>query len=405
MVAQIWQAIGSFGLQLTAAWLLGAAGLGLFSLCLGIVVLASALTSGMVGDSLVVLDRRDRAIRGGLQAWTLILSAAFFLVTVITLPVSGLLTPVEAVVLGLALVAFQAEELVRRALMANLRFWHLVVMDTVAALVGLGFVAGWVALAPAGLTTFFLALLVGQLAGLAVGIALLPRAERSLVSLRGAAVRRIVAFGGWRGAQVSVGPLVLTAMRITVTAIAGGFALGELELARVYVAPVLLAVQGLGSYLLSSYVSDREQELGALVRRAWRASGSMMLGAITIGGALVLIGPYLTRFVSGPDVDLNRLALLGWVMYAVATASVQPFASLAAARGRPDLVFRCRLADATVAVVGVVLLLQSGVAVSWVPMILAAGLVLGGFLVRRIALRPLLIAVPRRGAARGALHR
>ena len=74
MVAQVWQAAGSFGLQLLAAWLLGASGLGLLSLCLSIIILATAVTSGMVGDSLVILDRRNRAIRAGLQFWALVLA-------------------------------------------------------------------------------------------------------------------------------------------------------------------------------------------------------------------------------------------------------------------------------------------------------------------------------------------
>ena len=103
MVAQVWQAVGSFSLQLLAAWLLGLSGLGLLSLCLSIIFLATAVASGMVGDSLVILDRRDRAIRGGLQFWALVLAIASFTVALIVLPASGLLKPIEALLMSLAL--------------------------------------------------------------------------------------------------------------------------------------------------------------------------------------------------------------------------------------------------------------------------------------------------------------
>lgn len=74
ILAQVWQAAGSFALQVIAAHLLGAPGLALVSLCLGVIVLATAVSSGVVGDSLTVLDRRDPGIRGGLIAWILLLA-------------------------------------------------------------------------------------------------------------------------------------------------------------------------------------------------------------------------------------------------------------------------------------------------------------------------------------------
>ena len=46
LVAQTWQAAASFVLQVVAAHVLGASGLGLIALCLGVVVLTTAVTSG-----------------------------------------------------------------------------------------------------------------------------------------------------------------------------------------------------------------------------------------------------------------------------------------------------------------------------------------------------------------------
>src|SRR5918998_2657483 len=229
-----------------------------------------------VGDSLVILDRRDRAVRGGLQFWTLVLAVTSFVGVLVALPLSGLLSPVEALLMGGALVAFQLEELVRRVQMATMRFWRLLVIDTAAVITALVLVGVWALVAPVTLATFFTGLLVGQVVGIVVGIVLLPAEERVLVSLRGAAIRAVAGFGAWRGLQVSVAPLVLTATRVIVAAAAGRVALGEVELARIYVAPILLSVQGLGSYLLSTYVRDKTFGLPVLSRRAWRASLGMV---------------------------------------------------------------------------------------------------------------------------------
>jgi O-antigen/teichoic acid export membrane protein len=398
MAAQVWQAVGSFGLQLVAAWLLGASGLGLLSLCLGVIILVTAVASGMVGDSLVILDRRDRGVRAGLQFWALILAVTSFLGSVIVLPVSGLLTPVEALLMGLALVAFQLEELVRRIFMATMRFWRLVVIDSAAVVSALALVGIWALVEPVTIATFFVALAVGQSIGIGVGVVMLPATERTVVPLRGAAIKAVAGFGAWRGAQVSIAPLVLTAMRVAVTAASGGAALGQLELARIYVAPVLLSVQGLGSYLLSSYVRDKAFALPLLTRRAWRTSLTMIAGSLLIGAVIVLLAPLVSGLVSGPHVVLDRLALAGWVLYVAALASLQPFASLAAAWGRPSQVLRCRIADAIFVIVLIPLLLGLGLSASWTPFLLAAGLVLGGILVRQFALKPLAGYQPRRSA-------
>lgn len=390
VVAQVWQAVGSFALQIIAAWLLGAAGLGLISLCLGIIILATALTSGMVGDSLVILDRHDRRIRGGLQVWALILAVTSMVVAGTWTALSGLLTPLQALLFAAALGAFQLEELVRRVFMATMHFWRLVVIDSTAVLCSLATIGISALVSTVGIATFFLGLLIGQLAGIVVGVAMLPVGERRLVSLRGAGIRTVAAFGSWRGAQVSVPPLVLTAARMVVTVAVGRAALGEVEAARIYVAPALLAVQGLGSYLLSSYVRDKASEVAVLKRRAWRASLVMMGAAVLAGVALAFSAPVLGRFVTGPSFSVDQLAVAGWACYVAASASCQPFASLAAVRGRQVKVFICRSINASVAIAVLwVLLVPLGASASWTPFALAAGLLLDGVLVRHFVLRPL----------------
>ena len=387
-VAQVWQAVGSFGLQIVAAWTLGPVGLGLISLALGVVVLSTALASGMIGDSLVILDRGKPSVRGALQTWALLLAAVTGVVAALAMGAT-VLTPVQALLFAGALVAFQFEELVRRVFMGLMQFWRLVVVDTVALVIALGIIATAAATRTITVESFFAALLVGQTAAIGAGILLLPAAERVWAPMRGSDRREVAAFGAWRGAQVAVPQLMLTLSRVLVIAFAGGVALGLVEGARIFVAPVLLIVQGLGSYLLSSYVRDQQLGVPALRRRAWRASLMMMGGALVAGTAIVLAAPYLGHLVSGPSFEIERLTVAGWVCYVMASASFQPFASLAAVKGRQRRVFACRLADAGFAVVLLTSLLAAGVSAAWTPFVLASGLVVGGLLVRQFVLAPL----------------
>lgn len=398
VVAQVWQAVGSFGLQLLAAWLLGASGLGLLSLCLSIIVLVTAVASGMVGDSLVILDRHDRSTRGGLQFWALAIALASLLLVVVGMTVSGLLTGLEAVLLGLALVAFQLEELVRRVFMVTLRYWRLVIIDGVAVAVAIAIVLIWSASRPPEITTFLIGLLVGQSLAIVVGAVMLPAHERRLVSLRGAGIRQVAGFGAWRGLQISVAPAVLTAMRVIVTAAAGAAALGLIELARIFVAPAMLSIQGLGSYLLSTYARDKQLPLATLLRRAWRASLVMVGATLVAGVAIVALAPWLSDRFAAPGISIDRFVVAGWVLYVAASASCQPFGSLAAARGRPARVLQCRAVDAALVVILLPVLLATGASASWTPFVLAGGLFVGGVLVRQFALKPLSIADKGRSA-------
>lgn len=387
-VAQVWQAVGSFGLQIVAAWTLGPVGLGLISLSLGIVVLSTALASGMIGDSLVILDRAKAAVRGALQGWALVLGAASGIVAAVAMGFT-VLTPLQAALFAAALVAFQFEELVRRVFMGLMEFWRLILVDGAALITALAIIAGFAFTHTITIESFFAALVIGQVVGIAVGIVLLPASERVWAPLRGAAFGSVAAFGAWRGAQVAVPQLMLTLSRVLVITFAGGVALGLVEGARIFVAPVLLVVQGLGSYLLSSYVRDQEQSVFALRRRAWRASLLLMAGALVLGTGIVLAAPYLGHLVSGPSFTIDMLTVAGWVCYVMASASFQPFASLAAVKGRQRRVFTCRLIDAAFAATVLTVLLAAGVSAAWTPYVLAAGLVVGGLLVRQFVLAPL----------------
>ncbi len=63
LLAQGAQAGVSFVLQVLVARLLGIEELGRFAILYGVIVIATGIVSGVVGDSLVVLDRGDGVVR------------------------------------------------------------------------------------------------------------------------------------------------------------------------------------------------------------------------------------------------------------------------------------------------------------------------------------------------------
>lgn len=385
-IAQIWQAAGSFAIQIAAAHALGAKGLGLMSLCLGIIIISTAVASGLVGDSLTVLDRHDPRVRAGLQAWLAIVMVVGSAVCAGALAALGLLSVTEAAVFFLAAAFFQLEEVIRRIFMARMAFWRLVIIDTAALVVTLAVIIGSSLAHVQGMVSFLAAIALGQVAGCVAGIVMLPQEERALVSLRGAAVREVVSFGGWRGLQVAVGPSGLTLCRLVVVATVGSAALGEVEAARIFTAPAMLAVQGFGSYLLSSYARDKTLPVAVLRRRAVKASLLMATMALVMGACITVLLPWLGDLVTGGSFAISSVAVMGWAILAAATASLQPFSSLAVARGRQRAVFGIRVIDVVtgLGILGITLTISPNATAT--PYAIAAGVLIGGILVRRLPL-------------------
>src|SRR5699024_10973950 len=138
--------------------------------------------------------------------------------------------------------------------------------------VGLGVLAVAAASGPLTLTSFVLAVLVGQTGAAAVAWALLPERERPHGPWRAPALAEVAAFGAWRALAQTIRPTMLTLLRLLVIAAAGAAAYGPLEVARVYTAPTLVLVAGMGSFLLPHFVTLRAQGQGVGLRAADRAA-------------------------------------------------------------------------------------------------------------------------------------
>ena len=383
------QALSSFTLSLVAVRALGPEGLGTFALLYAGIVLATAVTTGMVGDSLTVLDRGSATIRGGLLLVGLLCVAVAGTLGFALALGAGLISIGEAALFALALSVFLVEDLVRRLLMACLRFWSVVAVDVSAFVTAVLWLAGrYLTVGSLGMADLLTALLVAQVVGLGVGVVLLPRSERWLAALSWSGTRVVVRFGRWRSAQQAIRPASLAMVRVVVVAAAGLSVFGQLEAARVFTAPAVLIVQGASSFLFASFAANPHVTLTSRLRRADRAVVGVVAVASLLGAAAVALVPFAGDLITGGEFDLDSAAVLSWSLYAAAAALVTPYASLAAVSGHHVRLFLIRATEAVVAV-GLVWVVVGPLQVSaaWAPSVLAAGSVVSALLVRWMLVR------------------
>src|SRR5690554_314824 len=291
-------------------------------------VLVAAVATGLVGDSLVVLPRRERAVRSALQQFTLAFSLLGGVVAGVACAASGLVSWAQGWLVALAVALFCLEELMRRLLMANVAFWRVAAIDLVAFIASLAVLAGVAALGTITLDSFLLAISAGQVAAIALGVGLLPREERFVVGFMRGGHAAVLGYGTWRASQQLLRPALLTAVRALVTVTLGLTATGLLEAARVVVAPAMLVVSGLTSFLFVRYAQDPTVKLGVQLPRADRAVGALLLITAVLGAMLVAVLPFVGALLFGTMPPLA--AVLGWLAYTASVSAVTPYGALAA---------------------------------------------------------------------------
>jgi O-antigen/teichoic acid export membrane protein len=393
--AQLAQALASLALSIAAARSLGADGLGVYGLISGGLVLATAIATGLVGDSLTVLDRRARRLRGGLQVVGLSCAVLAGVVGAGVCAAAGLLSWQASAVFGLASAAFILEEFLRRLLMASLRFWSVMAVDASCFLATVCWLGGVRAFASLDMLQIMLALLVSQIVAIIVALRLLPPSERALAPWREADAIAVLRFGGWRAAQQGVRPGMLTVMRILVVVAAGTVAFGRLEAARVYTAPTLLIVNGIGGYLFATYASKKHEPLAALLRYA-DVGALMLFGAVLLaGGAAIALLPWAGGVVTGGKFPLDASAASGWVVYSATAGLLMPYGTLAAVIGLHVTAFTLRILETVISLtaVGVVLFVMHA-SPSWVPAAMAVATIALAVIIRQCVLMPQLHARP-----------
>ncbi len=390
IAAQGSQAAASLVLQLIALRALGLDGLAVFGTLYAVVIMATAVSTGFVGDSLTVLDRGARSVRAGLQAWSLVIFAAAGGLSGAVLWLAGFVSGPVALLVGAATIAFLAEDVLRRLLMATLQFWRIVLVDVVALLtsVAVVLVSLWLH-ATIDIGTVVLALLVGQVLATAVAIGCLPRSERRLVSLRGAAMKTVASYGAWRAVQQASRPALQAAVRFVCVALISLAAVGELEAARIYLAPATVAIAGLSSVLFATYAADSSSSLAVLLRRADRTIALLLAVVSVVVVAAVLAVPAIGSLLTGNGVEMSPVLVAGWGLYAIAIAAATPYGALAAARGRQRAVLAVRGAEVGLSLLAVLAVLQWSGVIWLVPAVLGVVTLISAVITRMWILAPL----------------
>lgn len=386
MAAQVSQAGGSFVLQLIAAVTLGLSGFGKFAILYGTIVLLTGIASGFVGDSLTVLNRRAATIRSALEGWALALSIGAGLIGGAIVIATRFVTVLEGALFAVATVLFLLEDVFRRILMAELRFWRIAIVDLAALIVAMSALVLASSFDPMSLSLLFGALALGQGVALLVAGALLPREERYLARLSFGGYSTVARYGVWRSAQQGMRPALLTAVRAAVVVAVGLTAIGQLESARLFVAPAMLLVSGFSTFLFATFAKNGHVALDALLKKADRGVLQLVAITVVIGGISLLILPTIGQLPIGKH--LNTLMVIGWIAYSASVAAVTPYGALAAVRGRQATVLALRGADSFLSLAGACAVLAVGAPVSVVPFILTAGSLLGGLAIRWLVLHP-----------------
>ncbi len=376
IIAQAAQAGIGLLLQVLVARLLGIEEYGRFAILYGVVIVATAVVTGLIGDTLVVLDRSQRGIRAGLEAMLLLTAVVLAVGAFAIAWATGFSDAVEAALFALALAAFAIEEIVRRLLIAHMSFVRTALIDVAGFAVALTIIVAVHLSGVLTLAVFLAGIAAGQVAATLLGWFLVPRADRRLVGLGGADIAAVWRYGMWRGLQQVLRPSLFTVVRLLVLAGAGLTAVGLLEAARTYTSPLILVIGGLSSFLFVRFADQRKEGRAGSVREADRVVLFLLAGTVLMSIVALVLIPWVSPLLF--DVTVDPLAVIAWLAYGMSVAIVTPYGALGAVGGRQIAVFLIRLSDTLLGVVAVVVMLSLGAVPSALPFALAAASMLGG---------------------------
>lgn len=367
-------AASSLGLQLIALAELGNAGLGTYALlATGLMVTATALHTGWVGDPLVLLDRFAPDIRRALVGASLasmVLSFLFGLVGALLVTSVNVAT---AALFGAALVVWLIEETGRRLLMARLEFAKLVVNDAIYGVVALGLTVGVMVAGDLTMNWILTAMAAGSVASIVAALVQLPAEELALPSRGPVAWRTLSNVSTWRSGQLMMRPFGMLLVRWSVSFFVSTAALGVMEAGRLVTAPILTAANGIGGFTLPFFTRTRDAgSLGVRLVLKFTAV-STAVAVLYVPVALLVAKPFEQLSDSDP---IPLVLTLSWAIYAIAYAANIPVVNALTSLLHSRLVFVGRVIDsAFIVAVSIVVVLVDGV--RFVPIVMALGIVLG----------------------------
>lgn len=384
VLAQGLTALSSVVVQVFAARQLGASGYGAFTVVNGVLLVVLAGQNGWVGDSLTVLDRRDPATRSSLtvsQLGFLVIGATACGGAVIALHYGSWLVAVDFCLMA---VAYLVAELCRRVFMARQEFWPLS-LNNLAFLLGTGAIL--LVQTHGGrnnaLGDFALAVAGGSTVAVLAAIFQLPREEFRPGRLHLGGMRELTRFAVWRSAQIGVRPLALLGMRLIVSVVSGRAVVGQIEGARLLMAPATTFTQGVGSFILPMYAAEARGETPGRARVARVTLG--VVGVTLALSVIPLLFPHEAQsLLTGGSFKIPTIAIAAWATFSVAFAFGLPSANRLVARRMSREVLLVRLLDASVGLAGVLIIALGGAKYA-VAFGLAAGAFLGAFLTLRMS--------------------
>lgn len=370
------------GSSLVLQWIaldrLGERGLGQFAVLFGILITVNSIQSGWLGDSLTVLDRFDPGVRRALVRSQIAIIGLVFVVTTVLSTFVGGVSNTTAILFGLASTAWVIEETLRRLLIARREFTKLVVNDAAFAIGSfalIGFV--WASGQSFTLETLVISLLGGAVVAIGVGVIQLPSFELSRGLLGPSRMREVASFAIWRAAQIGLRPGSQAVVRVIVVAAVSYEALGQLEAARLLLAPVLTIVNGAGVYLLPTY--SAQAKAGRRFRPAVPLAMLVVGGlAAAYGVAAVVLRQPLTDVLTD-EASITVTALLAWTAFSIGFGAGVPAGNALVARGQSRTAFFARVVDASIGV-AIAAALAWFVDVDTVPFGLAAGTAVGALI-------------------------
>ena len=258
-----------------------------------------------------------------------------------------------------------------------------------------------------------MSLLAGAIVAIGVAMIQLPRVELIRGPIARARMQELASFASWRAIQVGLRPGTLAVMRAVVASTASLTALGELETARLLVAPVLTVVNGAGVYLLPTYADQVKRRLAfrPAVGRAMVIVGCL---AAAYGLIALWFRDLLLDVLTDGSTSVTTGAIVSWVTFSLAFGLGIPAGSAMVALGHSRRTFTIRAIDAGVGITAAAVFAAVGW-VSAVPAGLAVGALRGSRAARAGSRRrrrdarrcPACRRGPRRqrGARRGAASR
>jgi hypothetical protein len=110
--------------------------------------------------------------------------------------------------------------------------------------------------------------------------------------------------------------------------------------------------------------------------------------SLALGVVAAVAAPTLGSTIVGEEFDLDRWGVLGWSVYAAATAAAIPYGVLAAVRGRQAATFVVRLVDSALALAGVAIVVAVASppwSTSAIPYVMGLFALAGGVGIRQLS--------------------